>query len=112
MPGENVNHVARRHRQTIASLPEPPNTFEFCDVEMSHGELLRFVEHGLIAKETDEKPHEWRVKERVYDYVTTREEESDGFSCCGGMGVKNVDGSLRCKSCGTEVSRDEFRRVM
>lgn len=115
MPSENVAHVSRLHARQVVRLPSPPETFKFRETELTHAELQKLRENGILIRVDSaggKRPHDWRVRQYAYDHAATYLDNTDGFVCCGGRGVRNIDGTLHCTWCNEPVSTAEFRRVL
>lgn len=107
--------VVKHHARTVAGLPPPDETWKYCNTDIEISRLRQFYRHGIIVcveKYTEREPNVWRVEKSAYAVASRMAEKTDALECCGATGVRNVEGTLRCKGCDREVPREEFKRVI
>lgn len=107
--------LGRVYAPDIASLPEPPEEFEFRATDVDN-DVLRRLKHRQVVIRTRTSavsaPNRYRVDAETYKIAQEYAEHRPGFDCCGGSGIRNVAGTLRCKDCDAEISEAEFREVV
>ena len=114
MVTESQGIYAWRYAHTITSLPEPPETWLYSEVDLSKQKHQLFWQNKLIrvVRNNGALPHVWVVDELVYDRAKTHTRNANTLPCCTSTGVTNDAGTLRCIECGEEVDVEVYKQVV
>lgn len=110
-----VRSYARVYASDIAGLPGPDETWQFGEVDIDRGLLQSLHKRGMIRTvehPPGDRPKSYTVRQDLYEQALDFDARQDGFDCCGGTGITNDAGTLRCGDCGESVTREEIEEVL
>lgn len=124
-PDSGTATAIRRHATTIIQYPHPDGGDPHSDSDgwftaeslpsEARSILTALNNRGLLEKEKhrgEDRPHEWRVKDYVYERAKNNVQNIATLHC-GHTGVRNVrNGGFVCSSCGEPITRDEAKEVI
>lgn len=106
--------TVRSHAADIADLPPPEEEWAFKDVDLDRSTYTRLQNKDIVHKVRyyrGDRASLWTVDGRCYEIAQEIVEKPGRLSCCGGSGITNDGGTIRCKRCEVEVPEEELERV-